>query len=264
MFSSTSIVVVLSAAALGADPASDAPANGEAAKRLAEMQEAAAAYELFRGNDKERPLDFSEKPILRYTDNITGVPDGSLFLWTKDERPEAVVCIWYHPNGARYHEFQSLSGTSLVARADSVDEWTPTVPGAEFHSLDQANKPAATDRQRLVQMRAIARQFSAAVSDVKYGRQELRLLPQPIYRYGKADSPVLDGALFAFAKGTNPEIMLLVEARDDGNSEVEWHYAPVRMSSRECEMKHMDKSVWQLPLTKRQQRTEPYFNRVFR
>ena len=61
-------------------------------------------------------------------------------------------------------------------------------------------------------MRRLARQFSASVNDDKFGRQQLRLLSKPLYSYGKAGSQVLDGAIFAFAKGTNPEVLVLIEA----------------------------------------------------
>jgi hypothetical protein len=47
---------------------------------------------------------------------------------------------------------------------------------------------------------------------------ELRLLPKPLYRYASRSQKVLDGALFAYVwtRGTDPEWLLLLEARDDG------------------------------------------------
>ena len=44
---------------------------------------------------------------------------------------------------------------------------------------------------------------------------ELRLLPKPLYRYESTDPEVLDGAVFALVSsaGTDPEIILLIEAR---------------------------------------------------
>ena len=38
-------------------------------------------------------------------------------------------------------------------------------------------------------------------------------LSQPLYRYGGDDSGVLDGGLFVFVQGTDPEVFLLIEAR---------------------------------------------------
>ncbi len=115
-------------------------------------------------------------------------------------------------------------------------------------------------------MRNLARQFSASVSDDQFGRQQLRLLSKPLYRYGKAGSPVLDGAIFAFAKGTNPEVMVLIEAVREASDDYMWRYAPARMSGRECELKQEDQVVWKLPSSPSRDSTreDTYFNEIFR
>ena len=59
-------------------------------------------------------------------------------------------------------------------------------------------QPARSASQRLAQMRALTHDFSASTRDAKGRRWELRLLPQPLYRFKSTDPDVLDGALFAF------------------------------------------------------------------
>ncbi len=55
-----------------------------------------------------------------------------------------------------------------------------------------------TAPKRLVQMRAIAREFTASSHDAKGERWELRLLPKPLYRYGEAQTlPWLTGRPFS-------------------------------------------------------------------
>lgn len=254
------------AALIQADPLAPASAQpgSEGSERLAEMKDAAASYLVYRPGQASAPFALIEEPVLRYSDGVTQVPDGSLYLWTHQGRPEAVVCIWYHPDGRRYHEFQSLSEGLLVAEAEGMVWWKPEMPGVEFREMTDADPPAARKPQRLLQMRTLARRFSAAVSDEKYGRQELRLLAQPVYRYGSADEPVADGAVFAFAKGTNPEILVLIEARTADDGKRRWHYAPARMSSRRCEVHFDGRLAWDLPQTRWQRPTEPYRNRVIR
>ena len=44
------------------------------------------------------------------------------------------------------------------------------------------------------------------------------LLSQPVYRYGRSDGDVADGAIFAFCKGTNPEVLLLLLAKGSQRS----------------------------------------------
>ena len=58
-------------------------------------------------------------------------------------------------------------------------------------------------------------------------REELRLLPQPVYRYESEDPEVQDGGVFAFVQGTDPEVLLLLEAvRTEGG--LVWIYGFVR------------------------------------
>lgn len=259
------VTLLVSAALAQADPATagDDPSR-DASERLAEMKEAAASYLVYWPGLESSPLKLIEEPVLRYSDNVTQVPDGSLYVWTHEGRPEAVVCIWYHPDGRRYHEFQSLSEEPLVAQAEGTVWWNPTEPGIDFREIADAELPAAGERQRLLQMRNLARRFTAAVSDGKYGRQELRLLSQPVYRYGDPEGMILDGAIFAFAKGTNPEILVLLEARKGADGSARWHFAPARMSSRKCEVQYRGKQVWDVPQTRWQRGPETYRNRVIR
>jgi hypothetical protein len=92
-------------------------------------------------------------------------------------------------------------------------------------------------------MRAVAADF--AVVDY-FGAQEekvnLRLLPQPVHRYAE-DGKVVDGAVFVFAHGTNPECCVLIEAyRDDKGSR--YRYAVAPMSIYKLEARYRDAPVW--------------------
>jgi hypothetical protein len=52
----------------------------------------------------------------------------------------------------------------------------------------------------------------------------LRPLSKPLLRYGKASSDLVDGAVFSFVLTTDPEVLLLLEARR-GKDGLEWQYA---------------------------------------
>ena len=114
-----------------------------------------------------------------------------------------------------YHEFHSLSLSVLDVSRSGSHTWTPEAPGIELTPIAEAPRPARSAPQRLVQMRALTHDFSASTKDDKERRWELRLLPQPLYRYKSTDPDVLDGALFAFvtSAGTDPEALLVLEAR---------------------------------------------------
>jgi hypothetical protein len=76
-------------------------------------------------------------------------------------------------------------------------------------------------------MKRAAERFTARLQDERTGDdvpKVLRPLATPLYRYPTRGA-VLDGALFAFVVGTDPELLLLIEAQDD-----RWRYAVARMN----------------------------------
>jgi hypothetical protein len=97
---------------------------------------------------------------------------------------------------------------------------------------------------RLIQARSMAREFTANFTDLKQQTTELRLLPQPLIRYEPQNMVVTDGALFAFAEGTDPQVMLMLEVR--GASPQRWEYAFVRSHFVELRGFHRGKEVWHL------------------
>ena len=55
--------------------------------------------------------------------------------------------------------------------------------------------------------------FDSPQSDIAAAARALRRLGAPVYRYGDQQSGPLDGAVFVFAQATDPELLLLLEAR---------------------------------------------------
>ena len=90
----------------------------------------------------------------------------------------------------------------------------------EWIILDDAPAPADTPERRLIQMRQMAQRFTVfdefGWRDDDIERYELRLMSRPVYRYEQSD--VMDGALFVFAQGTNPEATMLIEAYGAGDN----------------------------------------------
>lgn len=95
-------------------------------------------------------------------------------------------------------------------------------------------------------MKALAREFSARMIDQQDGkdvRSDLRLQSQPLIRYEPTNQATFDGALFSFALGTDPEVILLLEARTD-KGKMAWHYAFARYHYIDLTAFHKDKEVW--------------------
>jgi hypothetical protein len=75
----------------------------------------------------------------------------------------------------------------------------------------------------------------------------LRQMPHPIDRYSDAEAGQIDGAIFLFSIGTNPEVMVLLEAQGPSLDKAIWRYpvAPVNVAPFEVAIDH--KEVWKQP-----------------
>ena len=105
-------------------------------------------------------------------------------------------------------------GTLIFVR-NGERVWAPQSAGVKFQPVPEAPVAAETPQQRLSQMKNLAHDFTALMIDEGGQEQELRLVPQPLIRYEPKDKRILDGGLFSFAAGTDPEAMLVLEARTE-------------------------------------------------
>lgn len=209
----------------------------------------AVAYEFFIDEKHQQRLQLQKKPVMTWTNADKYM--GAVFVWTYGGRPEVIGCIGsrqFKPGSSLvFHEFHSLSLQPLeaVQLGRGKQQWKASRPGVEPKIVEGAPAPSDSERQRLTQMRNIAREFSAWMKDNE-DVTELRLLPQPIFRYKAPDQGVVDGAIFAFVwKGTDPEILLIVEDRK-GEVEALWHSAMARFNYREMWAKRNDREVWRV------------------
>jgi hypothetical protein len=186
-------------------------------------------------------------PVFRWTQPVRGGDDGALFVWLDGGRVMAVGTIfaWPQADGLRVvqHEFHSFAVGPMEAVWRDRGVWSPT-KGVERTPVPEAPTPAGGASQRLRQMKTIAADFGGNSIDPDEGRWELRLLSNPLYRYSldKADD-VLDGALFALAQGTDPEVLLLIEARR-AKGGYEWQYCCGRFSDYRLQVRYRGKEVW--------------------
>jgi len=237
---------------VGADP--DTPINelpkSSPEQRLAFAKQAAESYHFRWGDRGDAEAKLCPDPLLRWNNQVIREDDGFLFLWTEGDKGRPVAAAQFFVAGKDWHhEFQSLSLHRFDGRCELNESrdwsWHPTSPGLEFVTSDTSDVPASSATQRLRQMKAIAERFTAAV-DVNEAfdhPEQLRLLTTPIYRYSSASHSLEDGAVFAFVQGTNPEILVLIEAvTTDTNKTVANGFA--RMSSYNLRVLRDDRIVW--------------------
>ncbi|HLQ44743.1 MAG TPA: hypothetical protein VK137_08450, partial [Planctomycetaceae bacterium] len=171
------------------------------------------------------------------------------FLWTHRGRPAVVGSLfkWFSPFSHMSHEFHSLSLDEIAGKYESQEVWRPTQPGVVFAPVPDAPTVVATPAGRLSQMRQLARQFTARSVDREGLKLELRQLAQPVYRYEveKDAADLLDGALFVFVQGTDPDVWLLLEAVcPAGQPAARWQFAVARMNSIEITVEHNGRPAW--------------------
>lgn len=226
--------------------ATDEKQNVETA--LQETSAAAALYEFQTSNDGP-PLVLCPQPVLRWSNPEVGQIYGNVFLWTEGGRPRVVGSLfrWFSPHTHTSHEFQSLSTTPVTGRNDGVQRWKSSDPGVVFAPVPDAGDVAEQAGRRLLQLRELARHFAVQSTDREGQTHELRRLAQPVYRHevDSSATDLVDGALFAFVRGTDPETWLLLEARrTEGASAARWEYALARMNSIAFSATYKGQPVW--------------------
>jgi hypothetical protein len=231
--------------------ASDSKADDATKAHLVEVYQGDAdEYRITLAGDGEQPLKLHRTPVFIWTNPTRqGGQHGAVFVWTRHGRPEVVGTIFTDSRQAGgyivNHEFHSLALVPLSAQRKTTEVvWQPAEAGVIPQPIPDAPEPARTAPLRLTQMRALAREFTAESVD-RRGRWDLRLLPRPIYRYDESSPEVIDGALFTFVTtaGTDPEIVLTVEARQTSDGP-RWHYGAVRFSDLNLYLKHQGQQVW--------------------
>lgn len=251
MKSSLLIALVLVGVQPPVEPAPAQPASPEQAlvDRLHALNLAEARkWEMFTDQTEKTKAELLERPVYLWTNPLPrfGFQYGSVFVWLHEGRPLVVGSIFAHPiePGRRrlVHEFHSLAPSVISAhcRDEQANVWVPKA-ALELKPVAGAPPPDKSATRRLIQIRSLAREFSGHTVDHRKERWELRLLGQPLYRYKKPEGEIIDGALLALVTdaGTDPEVLLLLEAREDG-----WHYALLRFCDASAWVNHKDKEVW--------------------
>jgi hypothetical protein len=226
-------VLAVSGLVLAEEPGGEPAA--ERAERLVQTKRIVDALRVYADPDRKgTPATRTSEPVLRYTDSMRLTTDSSLWIWGTSGRPIAIAAIEHypkHPAANRWIcELASLSNERISVEYGREIDWTANKPGLELARLKGAPPPAEQPAARLTQIKQLQRRFTAHEKANVEGRIELRPLAKPLHRYQDADAGIVDGAIVSFANGTNPEVLLVLEARTTGKAAAEWQFALVQMS----------------------------------
>lgn len=214
-------------------------------RRFAFMQERIDLAR-FTSNDPKFPTVIVSKPLFRYSDPSRQVISAGVWKLGDTGRPKALIATELYRD-RRGKPCFSVEYSSLTDQPFEMDwsemRWSPSTTDYDFVPLPGATPPESTAAKRSIQLREQARRFQA--SEINEGeRCELRLLSQPIDRYVPSNADHADGAIFVYAYGTNPELVLFIESADGRT----WQYAVGRMTGAEDVSATLDgTTVWTGP-----------------
>jgi hypothetical protein len=194
------------------------------------------------------------QPLFHYTDEPRRITDATLWGWTHAGRLVAICKIEKYdlddPAKEWLYCFGSLASELIDAEWSWGHSWSAQKPGIELAAI--ASAPAAEGRPaRLRQMKEISNRFAATLIDTAANtRQEMRLLPRPLYRYEKPVGGLLDGAVFGLTtNGTNPDAVLVVELHVREGAAAEWKFGVAGMTAGGLSVTFDEKEVWSKPFS---------------
>jgi hypothetical protein len=242
-FIGAAVIFTFAALAFADEPNSDEEANEKVKLKDATEHMQLLDIRPALGSDVVEMLDH---PLLTFGDSARSNANGTLWAWGKKGRPLAVVELYQHTGGADWVHAITLTSTSTVSvKTPTASKWVPEKTQIEPLPVPSAESPAAKEPQRLRQLKELARRFTAhEFWDPDNSRFELRLLVQPVHRYSDPKSDLQDGAMFVLAHGTNPEVLMLIEAAGKSIDEAKWQCSFARLGSAELHVELDGKEVW--------------------
>jgi hypothetical protein len=181
-------------------------------------------------NGERRAAELQTSPLMTWQNPISGA-NGGVFVWTLAGRPVAVTKS--HVNDRKQHYVE----TSITLRDDlqctqaGSAIWVPEDSTSVVVPVTGLAPPRETRAGRLLQMRELAGSFE--IEDQWGEDQEelyqLRLLPRPLFRYEAPAEHVIDGAIFGYSQGTNPEAVVVIEAVETDSAR-EWRCQVSRLT----------------------------------
>lgn len=192
-------------------------------------------------------VELYPRPLLTYGDSARANKDGTLWAFGASGRPLAILEL-YQGNeiSTQWTHAVTLTGAEkLTMKTPVTAVWKPESIQISPVAFADAEAPREREPRRLSQLKDLARRFTAhEFWDPENSRFEMRLLAQPVLRYADAEAGIQDGAVFVIAHGTNPEVIVLIEALGKTLETSRWHYSFARLGSAELHVELDGKEVW--------------------
>ncbi|MBS0206846.1 MAG: hypothetical protein JSS49_28560 [Planctomycetes bacterium] len=234
----------------------DDPDKGSSERQmlLKEMRAAVAAIKVHETSRTEkRAADMVAEPVFRYSDQQRQIRDATIWVWTVHGRPVALMKTerygFPEPQPHWLFNVTSVTSDTLTVKWPFNREFVSKKPGMTFRPTTSAVDAVETKSGRLVQLKNLARRFSATMidgvnEDVK---TEMRLLTTPLFRYSSEVDEIIDGAFFGFsATGTNPDAIVAIQWQG-GSSAAKCEFSVTGTTTTGLRVRLDDTEVWSQP-----------------
>ncbi len=205
----------------------------------------------FPPGDQGRQAELIPTPLIHYSDQVRALPESTLWVWQLDQAP--VLFCKVERLASKRSDAVGWQYCCVPASEDKADvtwkqdfRWRAKEVGFKWMAVPDAKPPHQQEGIRLTQLKGVARGFTAEIiGPIETGRQQSRLLPRPLHRFAAPRANVLDGAVFGLtSNGTNPDVLLIVEALKDPVANSQWRYAVLGMTGDGVDVRYQDQPVW--------------------
>jgi hypothetical protein len=199
--------------------------------------------------DGETECKMVEGSLLNWSDSARHpnlIVPGTTWLWHHQGRPHFIGEIYGHVDSVGQWSLFACTLSPDQVRIDDGALKTP-LRRSYYEPKEIAGSPAVakTKSERTFQMRQLVERFDA--HQFWDDRFELRLLPKAIHRYEDVDAGIIDGALYAMVHGTNPEVLLLIEAHGMNDPSARWKVGFGSLAGARCVVRLDGKEFWTCP-----------------
>lgn len=231
------------ASASDADETPDAKVESPAQTAMAQMAKQCVFQPVAQEGKERDPLILRPDPLIRYGDATRDIGSSALWVWMDDEIPAMFQKIEVNTHQGSNNKwtwcFANSSSEKIQCSWPEVRKVSPTVEPVMAHAVPGIPEIKATPAAMALAARQLSRQFTA-----RDGKDELRLMPRPLMEFASEKREIPYGAVFGFATGTNPSMLLILQV-EMGDKGQRWVYRPVHMTSWNVVLDYDGKTVWQ-------------------
>jgi hypothetical protein len=232
-------------------------------KRMQFLRDKMERYEILASDDGPTAAGLDDQLALRWSNPVSGVVDGAIFVWSDRGRPVIVGKAYINEDKEAWGEvLQSVSASQLVVKFGEKPIWRPLGHGITFKEVNVKAKASTTEAGRLRQMRELARKLEVVGiwGEKEAAEWNLRTLTTPVRRYSSDSEGIIDGAIFACSQGgTNPEAVALIEFVK-GSAGEKWQIAVARLSKYGVRAKFDGEVICDVPRSETPEVTEPFYH----